>query len=98
MHSKLYYVYILTNKGNNVFYTGVTDNLVVRMHQHKQKFDPNSFTAKYNVNKLVFYENGVDALEAIHREKQIKGGSRKKKRELIERINPTYEDLFDQIK
>lgn len=97
MNSKQYFVYILTNKRNNVFYTGITDNLPGRIFQHKQKTDPSSFTAKYNVSKLVFYEVYSEAIEAITREKQIKAGSRKKKISLIEEINPGYEDLYEKI-
>jgi putative endonuclease len=97
MYTKQYSVYILTNKYNTVFYTGVTDKLVERVFQHRQKLDPDSFTAKYNVNKLVYYESFQEVLEAISREKQLKGGSRKKKIQLIESMNPTYEDLYEGI-
>ena len=89
----MYYVYILTNKDNSVLYTGVTNNLEKRIEEHKAKINPNSFTAKYNVNKLVFYEMTTDATSAIEREKQIKSGSRKKKKILVESINPQWNDL-----
>ncbi len=93
---KYYYVYIATNPQNNVFYTGVTNNLIRRIDEHKQKL-VSAFTEKYNVNKLVFYEVFEDINEAIKREKQIKGGSREKKLKLIESTNPNYEDLYGSI-
>ena len=68
----MYYVYILTNKTNRVLYTGVTNNLLKRIEEHKAKLNPNAFTARYNVHKLVFYETTKDILSAIEREKQIK--------------------------
>lgn len=89
----MYYVYILTNKDNRVLYTGITNNLEKRIQEHREKINPNSFTAKYNVNKLVFYEITTDVMSAIVREKQIKGGSRRKKELLIESINPQWNDL-----
>ena len=84
---KLYYVYILTNKNNTVLYTGVTNDLRVRVYQHKNKMNK-GFTARYNIYKLVYFETfeGID--NAIHREKVIKGGSRKKKIDLIISMNP----------
>lgn len=94
---KLFYIYIITNKNNTVLYTGVTSNLVERVFQHKNKTFPNSFSAKYNCNKLVYYEEFQSINEAIIREKQIKGGSRKKKIQLIESLNPNWEDLFDSF-
>jgi putative endonuclease len=73
------YVYILSNKNNTVLYTGVTSNLLKRIYEHKSKLFPNSFTSKYNINKLVYY-NGFSTIdEAILEEKRIKGGSRLKK-------------------
>jgi putative endonuclease len=87
------YVYIMTNKINTVIYTGVTSNLVKRVYEHKQKL-VEGFTKKYNVNKLVYYEVSDDIESAITREKQIKAGSRKKKIDLIERMNPAYKDLY----
>ena len=77
-----YYVYINTNKPHHVFYTGVTNNILNRNLQHKNKDDKKSFTAKYNVNKLVYYEMFNNIYDAIAREKQIKGGSRKKENSL----------------
>ena len=91
----MYYVYILTNATNVVLYTGVTNNLEKRLAEHRQKISPNSFTAKYNVNKLVYYDTTTSIESAIEKEKQIKAGSRKKKIELIERQNPQWLDLSD---
>ena len=90
-------VYILTNKNNNVLYTGVTSNLEKRIWEHKTKENPNSFTSKYNVNKLVYMEFFSRIEEAISREKQIKGGSRKIKLDLISQLNPGWEELYERI-
>ena len=67
-----FYVYILTNKNNNVFYVGMTNDLVRRVYQHKQHMDPKSFTARYNVTKLVYFEETTDVRAALEREKQLK--------------------------
>lgn len=83
----------MTNRNNTVLYTGVTGNLAKRVEEHKAKIVPKSFTARYNVNKLVFYEETADVISAIEREKQIKAGSRNKKIEMIEKMNPLWEDL-----
>jgi len=91
---KRYYVYILTNKNNNVLYTGVTNDLVRRIFEHKNGTE-DSFTAKYNLNKLVYFEETHNVESAILREKQIKKGSRKKKLELINNINPEWNDLLE---
>ncbi len=86
------YIYIVFNKRNGTLYTGVTSNLKKRIYEHKNKvYD--SFTSKYDVNKLGYYEEYNDIKQAIEREKQIKAGSRKKKMSLIESINPSWEDL-----
>ena len=91
------YVYIATNQNNTVLYTGITSHLIDRMDNHKTKKYKNSFTARYNVNKLVYYKETV-AIEAAHkREKQIKAGSRKKKIDLINSINPEWKDLYSTI-
>ena len=74
-----YYVYILSNKLNTAIYTGVTRDLVRRVYEHKHHMDPNSYTAKYDVTKLVYYESTSDVNAAIEREKQIKGWNRKRK-------------------
>lgn len=69
---KSYHIYILTNKKNTVLYTGVTSDLEQRVYEHKTKFYPKSFTAKYNCDKLIYFEEFADIEEAIHREKQLK--------------------------
>jgi len=86
-------VYILTNIGNTVLYTGVTHTLFQRIVQHKEKMIP-GFTKRYNVTKLVYFEYHTDIRDAIAREKQIKAGPRKKKIALIESMNPSWDDLF----
>lgn len=93
MQRKNYFVYISTNKTHTVLYTGITNNLLNRDHQHKEKINKKSFTARYNVNKLVYYETYLDIRSAIAREKQIKGWTRKKKIELIRKENPGWKDL-----
>ena len=90
------YVYILFNKRNGTLYTGVTSNLVKRVYEHKSKAI-DGFTKKYNIDKLGYYEACGDIVTAIAREKQIKGGSRRKKLELIESVNPAWVDLYDSI-
>lgn len=97
MRIHCYYVYILTNKNNTVLYTGVTNNLVRRCFQHIQKLNP-GFTAKYNVSKLVYFEFFDYINDAILREKQIKGYSRAKKKLLIDKINPDWNDLYQDGK
>lgn len=87
-----YYVYILTNKNNNVLYTGVTRHLEGRVRQHKNK-EIEGFTNQYNVNKLVYFEEYEYVYDAIAREKQIKGWLRKKKITLIVKNNPKWQDL-----
>ncbi len=90
-------VYILTNNYNTVLYTGVTSDLKKRIWQHKNKEFKSSFTANYNCDKLVWYENFLRVEEAIAREKQIKGGSRKAKEKLILSINPEWKDLWEVV-
>ena len=89
--------YILTNSGNKVLYTGVTSRLYTRILEHKNKFYPKSFTSRYNLNKLVYFEFFLSIEEAINREKQIKKGSRKKKIDLIRIKKPKWIDLFDEL-
>ena len=89
-------VYIMTNKGNRVLYTGVTSNLFKRVAEHKNKVIA-GFTSNYNVTELVHYEEFSTMEEAIAREKQIKGGSRKKKIDLICSKNPEWKDLFEEF-
>lgn len=83
----------MTNINNTVLYTGVTSDLTARISQHKGKKHPDSFSAKYNLCKLVYYESFGTIGEAIKREKLIKGGSRKKKLELVNGLNPEWVDL-----
>ena len=91
------FVYILTNKYNSVLYTGVTSNMKDRIQQHKGRKHPESFSARYNCNKLVYYEVYDSIVEAIEREKIIKGGSRKKKLDLIDSTNPGWTDLSSDL-
>jgi putative endonuclease len=90
-----YCVYIMTNAHNTVLYTGVTNNLQRRVLEHKSN-KGSSFTKKYNVTKLVYFESGNDVNIAIAREKQIKAGSRRKKMDLINNFNPEWKDLFEE--
>ena len=93
----IYYIYILTNKNNTVLYTGVTNDLVRRCYEHKNKL-VKGFTEKYNVDKLVYYEV-FDYIDfAIKREKQIKGYSREKKDMLIDKVNINRNELYDNGK
>ena len=94
--NKNYYVYLMTNKNNTVIYTGVTNDLIRRVYEHKNKL-VEGFTKRYNVVKLVYYEIFDNPEIAITREKQIKAGSRKKKIALINSINPQWQDLYDDI-
>ena len=86
----------MTNYTNTVLYTGVTNDLVRRVYEHKNKL-MEGFTKKYNLVKLVYYEAGNDIESAIVREKQIKGGSREKKIRLIESMNPEWKDLYCEL-
>ena len=88
------YVYILTNNSNTVLYTGVTSDLPKRMAEHAEHVNPRSFTARYNVHKLVYCEHYSDITDAIRREKQIKSFVRVKKIRLIESLNPDWNDLY----
>ena len=92
-----YYVYILTNKYCTVLYTGVTNDLIHRIYEHKNHLDKNSFTAKYKVDRLVYFEETSDVKAAIEREKQIKGWNRKRKDKLIASKNPNWDDLYEKI-
>ena len=91
------YIYILTNKKHTVLYTGVTSNLANRLYEHRNGLYKKSFTSRYNVTKLVYYEGLTNIEEAIAREKQIKAGSRQKKQDLIYGFNSNWEDLTDTI-
>lgn len=93
--SRVYFVYILTNHSRTL-YVGVTNNLVRRVFEHRQKV-VEGFTKKYNVTQLVYFEQTPDVRAAIAREKQIKGWLRAKKIALIEGVNPAWKDLYDDI-
>jgi putative endonuclease len=95
--TKTFHVYILTNQNHTVLYTGVTSDLKKRVTEHKTKSHPKSFSARYNVDQLVFYEQLATIHFAIAREKQIKGGSRQKKIDLINAFNPSWQDLFNEL-
>lgn len=86
----------MTNKRNNVLYTGITNNLKKRVYEHKEKL-VDGFTKKYNINKLVYYEIFDSSCSAATREKQIKGTSRQKKVNLIKTLNPDWDDLYDYV-
>ena len=92
-----YYLYIMTNLHNTVLYTGVTNNLMRRVFEHKNKINK-GFTAKYNCEKLVYYEHFTEIEYAIRREKQIKGWKRFKKINLIKALNPDWKDLYEDDK
>ena len=91
-----FFVYIMTNRHHSVLYTGVTSDLVRRVHEHRTKAVP-GFTARYNLDKLVFYEAAAQASGAIGREKQIKAGSRARKIALIVAMNPGWRDLYGDV-
>ncbi len=93
---KQFYVYILASKRNGTLYTGVTSNLVQRIYQHKQEL-VEGFTKKYEVKTLVYYEAHDNAESAIVREKRIKKWRRMWKLRLVEKMNPLWKDLFDEI-
>ena len=93
---KEYCVYIMTNMHNTVLYTGVTNNLARRVYEHKNGLG-SAFVKKYNVHKLIYYEVGDNIQSVLAREKQIKGGSRQKKINLIKSLNPEWKDLFEEI-
>jgi len=94
--NKQYYVYILTNKLNGVLYIGITNDLVRRMFEHKNKL-VSGFTNKYNLVKLIYYEITDDVLSAISREKQLKNWHRKWKINLINQFNPEWHDLSEEF-
>ncbi len=93
---KQYSVYILTTEKNTALYTGVTNDLVRRVYEHKHNL-VKGFTQRYNVHKLVYYEVGEDIMATIEREKQIKNWKRYKKVALINAFNPDWHDLFREI-
>jgi len=94
--ARSYYVYILANKYHTVLYTGVTNDLRRRVYEHKTQ-PGSSFTSRYRVNQLVYYEACEDVRSAIAREKQIKAGSRQNKIELVIGMNPEWKDLYPEL-
>ena len=93
----MYYVYIMANATGTVVYTGVTNDVVRRVYEHKHNSDSKSFTAKYEVHKLVYFEETSSSYAAISTEKQINSWNRKRKNQLVESMNPKWEDLYDFI-
>ena len=91
-----YYVYILASRRNGTIYVGSTSDLVKRIWEHKNNVIP-SFTAKYQVHQLVYYEEHHEYAEAARREKRFKNWCRKWKLNLIEQFNPTWKDLYEEI-
>lgn len=94
--ARQYYVYIMTNPRHSVLYTGVTNDLVRRVWEHRRGKE-GGFTARYHCTKLVLYEVFRDSYNAIAREKQIKAGSRQRKVDLIECVNLEWRDLYDEL-
>ena len=92
-----YYVYILTNANKNLIYIGVTNNLIRRVYEHKHHLDKGSYTARYNIDQLVYFEETSDVEAAISREKQLKGWNRARKNRLVESKNPAWKDIYTQI-
>ena len=92
-----YYVYILASATNVTLYIGVTKDLVRRVYEHREHLDPDSFTSKYKVHKLVYFEETSDVRVALEREKQLKGWRRSKKNALVESMNPEWKDLDPMI-
>ncbi len=92
-----YYVYILASDTNFSVYIGVTKNLTRRVYEHRNHFDPKSFTSRYGVHKLVYFEQTTDIRAALEREKQLKGWRSSKKNALIETTNPEWKDLYPDL-
>ncbi len=95
--NKVGFVYIMTNVNNTVLYTGVTSKLYIRIFEHKTMAHPQSFTSKYRCVKLVYYNTFPNIEAAIAEEKRIKAGSREKKEDLINAVNPAWNDLWDSV-
>ena len=96
--NKTYYIYIMASRRNGTIYTGVTNNLVRRVGEHKNKVNVKGFSARYDVDMLVYYECFGSIISAIQREKQLKKGNRDRKMALIEKRNPEWRDLWDEIR
>ena len=96
MADKAYFLYIMTNQHDRVLYTGVTNDLYRRVVEHRAGRG-SGFTSKYRVNMLVYYEVYDYVFDALEREKQIKGGARQRKIDLINEMNPGWLDLFDEL-
>ena len=92
-----YYVYILTNAHKNLIYVGVTNDLIRRVYEHKHHLDADSYTAKYNIDQLVYFETTSDVYSAISREKQLKGWNRARKNKLVEMKNPGWADIYESL-
>ena len=92
-----YYVYILASATNYSVYIGVTNDLIRRVYEHRHEADPNSFSAQYQIHKLVYFEQTTDIRAALEREKQLKGWRRSKKNALIETMNPQWKDLYPDL-
>lgn len=92
------FIYIITNKNNTTLYVGITSNLPERIKEHKEKRYENSFSSRYNLSKLVYWEAFQEIGDGIGREKQIKGGSRQNKLNLINQLNPDWKDLYEDVK
>ena len=90
------YVYILTNKANTLFYIGISGNIKTRLFQHRKHLIK-GFTDKYNITKVIYIESFNSIIEAIEREKQLKGWKKEKKIELIKTLNPNFKDLYEDI-
>ena len=92
------YIYVMTNKGKTTLYIGVTSNLQRRVLEHRTHYDKNSFTAKYNLERCVYYEYFQDIEQAIARETQLKKWGRAKKEALINSLNPEWKDLWEDVR
>ncbi len=92
-----YYVYILASDTNYSVYIGVTSDLIRRVYEHREHLDSDSFTSKYNIHKLVYFEETSDVRAALEGEKQLKGWRRSKKNALIESTNPEWKDLYPSL-
>ena len=97
MYGKYYFTYIMSNRHHTVYYIGITNTLDRRTIEHKWKSNRNSFTSRYNINHLLYFEEYDNPTDAIRREKQLKGWTRKKKIDLIMKVNPGMEDLFREV-